>query len=251
MKEFSELVELMAQLRGEQGCPWDRKQTVQAFKTFLLEEVYELIDAIEKEDYKELQEELGDVLFHIVFIARICEEKGVFNIKDVVTGISKKMYNRHPHVFLNASTEVPIELKWEDLKKEEKEEYALLSNIPAILPALLKAFIISRRVAKVGFDWPKIDDVYDKVSEELAELKEAEKAGDEKAIREEIGDLLFTVVNVARFDNVDPEDALRFACEKFIRRFSYVEENTDLRSSTLSTMETLWNNAKSIEKEGG
>lgn len=251
MEEFSKLVELMETLRGENGCPWDKKQTAKAFKTFLLEEVYEVIDAIENDNPEALKEELGDILFHIVFISQICKEKGLFNIEDVVNFTYEKMYNRHPHVFLNSPSDRPIEKKWEDIKKHEKSDYSLLSNIPDIIPALLRAYIISRRVARVGFDWENIDGVYEKVIEEIEELKKAESSGDTNAIKEEIGDLLFTIVNIARFHNIDPEDALRFTSNKFIKRFNYIETKTDIENSSFSTMERLWEEIKSIDKKGG
>jgi tetrapyrrole methylase family protein/MazG family protein len=250
MKEFADLVELMATLRGDKGCPWDRKQTVKAFKTFLLEEVYELIDAIEKDDYEALKEELGDLLFHIVFISQICKDEGRFDIKDVLFTIYNKMYNRHPHVFSDTSPDKPIETSWEDIKREEKENYAPLSGVPKIIPALLRAYIISRRVAKIGFDWEKPEHIHDKLMEEISELKVAEDTGNVDHVREEIGDILFTVVNMARFHGIDPEDALRFTSDKFVRRFSYVENNTDLQNSTLFAMDRLWNEAKNIERGG-
>jgi len=285
--------DLMAALRGEQGCPWDKKQSVHAFKTFLLEEVYELIEAIEKEDYTALAEELGDLLFHIVFIARICEEKGAFDIRDVINATYTKMYNRHPHVFLRGEADIPIEgapeidyrgplgdnlssehgeregeahtalpgegatrapqieKRWEELKREEKENYSPISGVPKILPALLRAYAVSKRASRLGFDWERIDDVYEKMHEEIGELKEAEKIGDPAHVREEIGDLLFTIVQVARFRNVDPEDALRSTIDKFVRRFAYIEQNLDLSASDLSAMDALWNEIKKKEKEGG
>jgi tetrapyrrole methylase family protein / MazG family protein len=250
MDGFSKLVQLMETLRSEKGCSWDRKQTTKAFKTFLLEEVYEVIDAIDNDNYKALKEELGDLLFHIVFVSQICKEKGLFNINDVVKFVYEKMYNRHPHVFLNKPLDKPIEKKWEDIKKDEKENYSLLSNIPDILPALSKAYLISRKVAKVGFDWENIDDIYKKLFEEIEELKKAVESGDNKSIREEIGDVLFTVVNISKFYNIDPEDALRFTSNKFIGRFNYIETKTDINSSSLSVMDKLWNEIKNIEKKG-
>ncbi|MBP1749589.1 MAG: hypothetical protein H6Q52_2128 [Deltaproteobacteria bacterium] len=237
----------METLRSEEGCPWDRKQKISAFKTFMLEEVYEIIEAIEKEELPDLKEELGDLLFHIVFIAQICKERGAFDIKDVIENVYRKMYNRHPHVFQKQELGVPIELKWEELKSQEKDNYSLLSHIPPSMPALLRAYVITKRAAKVGFDWQRVEDVYDKMEEEIIELKDATATGDGNRIHEEIGDLLFTVVNIARFLSVDPEDALRATSNKFIKRFSYIEKNTDIRSATLETMDKLWNESK--EKE--
>lgn len=249
MEEFSNLVGLLESLRGEKGCPWDKKQTVKEFKTYLLEEVYELIDAIEKEDDGALQEELGDLLFHIVFIAQICREGGKFDIRRVISGVYEKMVNRHPHVFKGAASDTPIEKRWEEIKKEEKENYSPLSDIPKMMPALLRAYIITRRASKTGFDWEKLEDVHEKMSEEIEELKEAERSGSKEAVREEIGDLLFTVTNIARFQGIDPEDALRFTCDKFVRRFAYVEKGTNLETASLATMDRLWNEAKNKEKE--
>lgn len=250
MEEFAKLVELMATLRGERGCKWDKKQTIHSFKTFLIEEVYELIDAIEKEDYYQIKEELGDLLFHIIFISQICKEKSAFDIKDVVNFTYKKMFNRHPHVFLENSPDASIEKRWEEIKKAEKEDYSPIDNIPKMLPALLRAYTLTKRAAKVGFDWPSIDGVYAKLDEELEELRRAESKGDVKEIKEEIGDILFTMVNISRFHGIDPEDALRSTIEKFIRRFRYMEKHTDLSKADLSIMDKLWDEIKSMEKEG-
>lgn len=249
MKEFSQLVKLMEALRSDKGCPWDRKQTTDSFKTFLLEEVYEIVEAIEKKDAKMLQEELGDLMFHIIFIAQICSEQHLFDIKDVITGVHKKMYNRHPHVFQKNTSPASIEKRWEELKKEEKEDYSPLSNVPSAMPALLRAYVVTKRAARVGFDWPKIEDIYDKMFEEIEELWNAQASGNGRHIREEIGDLLFTVVNISRFLDTDPEDALRSTIDKFIRRFSYIEKNTNINTASLETMDTLWNDIKCIEKE--
>ena len=250
MEEFSKLVELMATLRSDKGCPWDKKQTISAFKTFLLEEVYEVIDSIYQSNHTAIKEELGDLLFHIVFIAQICKEGGYFDITEVVNGVYKKMYHRHPHVFADMPHDTPIELKWEELKRNEKDGYSLLQNIPQMLPALLRAYIISKRAARVGFDWPKLEDIHEKMHEEIDELRKAEQSGNGEFIKEEIGDLLFTIVNIARFHNIDPEDALRATSNKFVNRFSYIENNTDLSSATLETMDKLWNEVKGMEKKG-
>jgi tetrapyrrole methylase family protein/MazG family protein len=161
------------------------------------------------------------------------------------------MHHRHPHVFGDLSHDTPIETKWEDLKKNEKPDYSPLQNIPQIIPALLRAYIITKRAARVGFDWPRLEDVHEKMHEEIDELKKAEESGDSLLIREEIGDLLFTIVNIARFHNIDPEDALRATSNKFIRRFSYIEKNTDLSNTSLETMDKLWNEVKGMEKKGG
>jgi tetrapyrrole methylase family protein / MazG family protein len=250
VEEFTRLVNLMETLRSDEGCSWDKKQTTDSFKTFLLEEVYEVVEAIEKQDAKMLQEELGDLLFHIVFIAKICKEQRLFEIKDVINGVYQKMYNRHPHVFRKEPADTPIEKRWEEIKKEEKKDYSPLSNIPANMPALLRAYAVTKRAAGVGFDWKKIEDVYDKLFEEIEELKKAQTAENATSVKEEIGDLLFTIVNISRFLKTDPEDALRFTIDKFLRRFSHIEKNTDIRSASLETMDKLWNDIKYIEKQG-
>ena len=249
VEEFTRLVKLMETLRSDEGCSWDKKQTTDSFKTFLLEEVYEVIDALEKQDAKMLQEELGDLLFHIVFITQICKEQRLFEMKDVINGVYQKMYNRHPHVFQKKTSSVPIEKRWEEIKKEEKKDYSPLSNIPPNMPALLRAYAVTRRAAGVGFNWKKIEDVYDKMFEEIEELKEAQTKENTASIKEEVGDLLFTIVNISRFLNTDPEDALRSTINKFLHRFSYIEKNTDIRNASLETMDTLWNEIKYIEKQ--
>ncbi|HOV89482.1 MAG TPA: nucleoside triphosphate pyrophosphohydrolase [Syntrophorhabdaceae bacterium] len=251
MEEFAKLVELMATLRGERGCNWDKKQTIHSFKTFIIEEVYELIDAIEKEDYEHIKEELGDILFHIVFISQICKEKSKFDIKDVLQFTYQKMFNRHPHVFIEHDPNASIEKRWEEIKRSEKDEYSPLDSIPKILPALLRAYGVTKRASKIGFDWPCIEDVHEKLQEEIRELYDAETTGNKEKIREEIGDILFTMVNLSRFHSIDPEDALRFTIEKFIRRFNYVEKNTDIDKADLKAMDKLWDEIKSMEKEGG
>ncbi|MGD0232743.1 MAG: nucleoside triphosphate pyrophosphohydrolase [Syntrophorhabdales bacterium] len=250
MEEFSKLVELMEFLRGEHGCPWDKKQTEQAFKTFLLEEVYELIEAIENEDYQTLREELGDLLFHIVFISQICKEKERFDIRDVIRDTYNKMYGRHPHVFLRDGDERPIEERWEEIKSKEKADYSPVSHVPRILPALLRAYVVSKRAAKAGFDWEKLEDVHEKMDEEIGELREAEASATRKEIEEEIGDLLFTVANIARFHGIDPENALRRTIGKFVKRFRYIEQNLDLAKGSPQAMDALWNEIKEREKRG-
>jgi tetrapyrrole methylase family protein / MazG family protein len=253
MEEFTRLAELMASLRGEHGCPWDRKQTEKAFRTFLLEETYEVIDAIEKDDHGALKEELGDVLFHILFIAQICKEKGFFDIRDVLTSSYTKMYNRHPHVFRRdeggPETE-SIQQRWEEIKRAEKEGYSPVSGVPKILPALLRSYVISKRAAKLGFDWETREGVHDKITEEIVELKEAEKTGNKQLIEEEIGDVLFTIANLSRFHDIDPEAALRLTISKFIRRFAYVESKADPTNPNPKAMDELWNEVKDAEKRG-
>ena len=251
MEEFDRLVDLMARLRGDEGCPWDRKQTEKAFRTFLLEETYEAIDAIEKEDHAALKEELGDLLFHIIFISQICKEKGLFDIRDVIISAYTKMYNRHPHVFRRGDISVEdVPLRWEEIKRAEKEGYSGVASVPKTLPALLRSYAVSKRAARVGFDWGTVEGVYEKITEEIAELREAERQGNPDLIEEEVGDLLFTVVNLSRFHNVDPEAALRRTLDKFVRRFAHVEKNADLDNPDPKAMDDLWNEAKDMERRG-
>jgi MazG family protein len=251
MEEFSRLLELMERLRGDRGCPWDKKQKIESFKTFLLEEVYELIEAIEKDSPDSIKEELGDLLFHIIFIAQICKEEGKFEIKDVLRFTYEKMVRRHPHVFSNEETPDFIPKKWEEIKKKEKRDYSLLGNVPKTLPALLRAYVVTKKVSRVGFDWERIDEVFLKLNEEINELREAERLQNKEKIAEEVGDLLFTVVNISRFYGVDPEDALRSATQKFIDRFSYIEKNLDFNKTTTEMMDRLWEEKKEMEKKRG
>jgi tetrapyrrole methylase family protein/MazG family protein len=249
MEEFTRLVELMESLRGEHGCPWDKLQTVKGFRTFLLEEVYELIEAIEHEDYQALREELGDLLFHIVFISQICKEKERFDIRDVLRGSHDKMYGRHPHVFSRNGDETPMEKRWEEIKREEKKDYSPVSHVPRILPALLRAYVVAKRAARVGFDWERLEDIYEKMDEEVRELKEAEASGAREAIEEEVGDLLFTVANISRFHGIDPESALRRTVDKFVRRFGHIEKHLPAARGDLKAMDALWNETKEKEKK--
>ena len=250
MEEFTKLVGLMEALRAERGCPWDRKQTEKSFTTFLLEEVYEVIEAIEKEDHQALKEELGDLLFHIVFLAQISKERRHFDIREVVEGAYAKMYRRHPHVFSEGTSEQPVERRWEEIKKAEKGDYSPVSSVPDMLPALLRAYVISKRASKVGFDWKKLEDIYAKMYEEIGELKEAEASKKAEDIEEEVGDLLFTVANISRFHGIDPEGALRRTTNKFIRRFSQIEPHLESIGHDLEAMEALWNKTKEKEKKG-
>jgi tetrapyrrole methylase family protein/MazG family protein len=249
----------MAKLRGENGCPWDKAQTPETLKQFLLEETFEVIDAIDKSDPKELSEELGDLLLQIVFLSRIGEERGEFKFNDVVQIICEKMIRRHPHIFGEKRLESAEEVlkHWEEIKKEEKEvgSYAeTMDKIPESFPALMRAYKVQEKAARVGFDWENVDGALGKVYEELNELKEVYKGIDRGKIMEEIGDLLFAMVNVARFLGVNPELALRGATNKFIRRFKYVEEEASkmgkkLQEMTLKDMDRLWDKGKIQEKK--
>jgi len=245
-KGIERLMEIMARLRGEGGCPWDREQTFESLRPFLLEEAYEVAEAIDQRDWKSLKEELGDLLFHIVFLSRVAEEKGLFDLYEVIEGVANKMIGRHPHVFGDWVVRGPreVELNWSKLKEREKGRRSLLDGIPRALPALMRAHKITKRASKVGFDWRSAQEVMEKVQEELQELKEAmEEEGDVGA---ELGDLLFSLVNLSRFLGVDPEEALHGACDRFSERFRHIEERLKggLEEATLEEMDQLWDEAK-------
>lgn len=253
--KFQKLVEIMEKLRSEEGCPWDKVQTHDTLKRYLLEETYELIEAIEKKDYKEIKEELGDLLLQVLFHSKIAKDEGNFDINDVIETISNKIISRHPHVFSDSSFNTPEEVlsQWDDRKKEEgKLQDSILESIPIALPALHRAYKIQSRVAKVGFDWDNIDGVLDKIHEEISELKEVVKYGEKEKVEEELGDLLFSIVNLARFLKIDPETALRKTNRKFEERFKKLEQLTSkqgksLKEMTLSEMDKLWEQIKENE----
>ncbi|MBI5142302.1 MAG: nucleoside triphosphate pyrophosphohydrolase [Nitrospirae bacterium] len=255
---FEELVDIMRKLRSpEGGCPWDRQQTRKSLTPFLVEETYEVLDAIESGKPDEIREELGDLLFQIVFHSQVADEAGEFSIDDVISGIRDKMVSRHPHVFGDASYDTPAEVlaQWEDRKKEEgKQRESLLSGIPATLPGLLRAQRLQERAARVGFDWEKIDDVVKKLDEEVSEFKCALVEKDEDAIEDELGDVLFMMVNIARFAGANPENALRRTIGKFIHRFRHIEMSAAesgrrLTEMTLAEMDALWDEAKEKARE--
>ena len=252
-KDFYDLINTIEVLRSEDGCAWDREQTHESIKNSLLEEAYEVIEAIEEDDIDGLIEELGDVLLQVIFHCQIGEEDGYFNLGDVTSAICKKLIHRHPHVFKNQEIDMnEFDKTWEDLKREEKGETTVtegLERIPAYLPALMKAQKIQKKAALVGFDWDDIEDVHKKVKEEYKELLDECKSGNIKYIKEELGDLLFSIVNLARFLKVDPEEALNLTNEKFIKRFDFVEQgaiklNKRLEDMTLEEMDELWEKAK-------
>ncbi len=248
--DFQYLIHLMSRLRGPAGCPWDREQTHQTLKPFLLEETYEVLESIDVNDPSALKEELGDLLLQIVFHARVAEECGYFTIQDVIQGLIDKLIRRHPHVFGNADIKTAEEqtIHWERLKKTEGKR-SVLSGVPEALPSLLRAYRIQQKASAVGFDWNKADDAWDKVKEEMDELIECVKKEEKKQTEEELGDLLFALVNYARFIKVEPEDALRRAVNKFIERFKKVEQVFDsrgrsLQDSTLEEMDAVWEEIK-------
>ncbi|MGV1066809.1 bifunctional methyltransferase/pyrophosphohydrolase YabN [Clostridium perfringens] len=257
-KDFQDLLDIIETLRNPGGCPWDREQTHESLKSALLEECYEVIDAIENEDEDALIEELGDVLLQVVFHASIGKEDGYFDIMDVIGGISNKMINRHPHVFGNeeANTSEQVLVNWDEIKKEEKGIKTLteeMQNIAKSLPATTRAYKVQKKAKKVGFDWDDVNCSMDKVKEELNEIKEVYNCEDKSIIEGEVGDLLFACINVARFLEVDGELALDKTIKKFIKRFSYIENeaiknNKNLKDMTLEEMDKLWEEAKTSEK---
>jgi MazG family protein len=259
-EKFAELVTVMARLRAPGGCPWDRKQTFDTIKTYLLEESYEVMDAIDRRDWEGLKEELGDLLLQPVFFAEMAQEEGLFTIADSLDAINEKLIRRHPHVFGDAAAETAddVKLRWDEIKKQERAEKgsvaatSILDGVPRNLPALVEAEKISVKAAKAGFEWPSIDGVLEKLQEEAAELAEARASAEREEIEHEVGDLLFTVVNLARFLKVDPEQALRKTNARFRRRFQHVESEIaaaggTLGQSSLERMEELWQQAKAEE----
>ncbi|MFO7842228.1 MAG: nucleoside triphosphate pyrophosphohydrolase [Bacteroidales bacterium] len=251
---FERLIEIMNELR--QKCPWDKKQTLESLRTLTIEETYELADAIIKSDMQELKKELGDLLLHIVFYAKIGAEKNAFNLADVIEGINKKLVHRHPHVFgdVNVIDSKEVEENWESIKLKEKDrKKAVLSGVPDSLPALVKANRIQQKVRGVGFDWEKRTQIWDKVKEELQELQDEVESEDHNKIEAEFGDLFFSLINAARLYDIDPETALERTNRKFISRFNYLEEHTlkkgiSLKDMSLDEMNVIWEKAKKFDK---
>lgn len=259
-EKFHRLVQIMTRLRSPGGCPWDREQSFATLKKYLLEESYEVLDAIDAQDWNALPEELGDLLLQPVFLAQIASEQNLFSIADALDAINEKLVRRHPHVFggAEARTAEDVTHKWEQIKSEEKRDKGtapgkLLDAVPRNLPALVEGQKIGSRAAKVGFDWAGVEQVLDKLNEELAELEAARKAHDAKQLEEEFGDAMFVMVNLARKLGIDAEQALRGANAKFRRRFAYVEEalrqdGRPLGQATLEEMEEKWLQAKLAPK---
>ncbi len=241
---FEDLVKVMERLRRE--CPWDRKQTHESLKKYLIEEAYEVLDAIDSKDDEKLREELGDLLLQPVFHAQIAKERGAFDINDVIDALVKKLIERHPHVFGDANPEDVLE-NWEKKKTEKRE--SVLEGVPKHLPALLRSQKLQDRASRVGFDFTEISQVFDKIQEEIGELKESIEKNNRENIKHEIGDILTAVVELARFVGVDAEEALQEANERFIRRFQYVERRAKemgkrLEDMSLEEMDELWEEGK-------
>jgi len=245
---FAKLVTIMDDLREK--CPWDRKQTIHTLRQMTLEETYELTDAITDENWKGIKEELGDLLLHILFYSKIGSEQQQFNITEVIEGISKKLIDRHPHIYgdVKVENEDDVKKNWEKLKLKEGKK-SVLSGIPKTLPALVKAMRLQEKAKQVGFEWENKEQVWEKVKEEESELQEAIHSGDQKKIEEEFGDLLFSMVNFARFLSIDAENALEVTNKKFIRRFTLMEEKAmssgrNLNEMSLQEMDDIWNQIK-------
>jgi len=259
-ERFAELVEIMARLRGEGGCPWDREQTHESIKPYFVEETYEVLEAIDEGDAGKLREELGDVLLQVVFHARMAEEAGAFAIADVLRAINEKLIRRHPHVFgsVQADTAQEVLFNWEEIKRAERKRAngaaSALDGVPRELPALLRAHRLQEKASRVGFDWKEAREVLKKVEEELGELKTAMEGQAPERVEAELGDLLFSLVNLSRFVAVNPEEALRKTIGRFIARFRFIEEELagqgrSLKDSTLPEMDALWDRAKALEKQ--
>ncbi|MBD9449320.1 nucleoside triphosphate pyrophosphohydrolase [Rhizobium sp. RHZ01] len=273
-KDISRLIEIMAALRNPAtGCPWDIVQTFETIKPYTIEEAYEVSDAIERNDMDDLCEELGDLLLQVVFHARMAEEAGEFSFGDVVEAITRKMIRRHPHVFAHSDADTPdaVKKQWDDIKQAEKRERAerrakrgvsedfkagFLGSVQRSFPALTEALKLQERAAKVGFDWSAPEPILDKIEEEIGELRVALAEGDQARVSDELGDLIFAVVNIGRHVKADPEDSLRGTNTKFRRRFSHIEavldaEGETLDAASLERMEEIWQAAKAIERQLG
>ncbi|MEN8123682.1 MAG: nucleoside triphosphate pyrophosphohydrolase [Bacteroidota bacterium] len=252
LKAFDELLDIMDEIREK--CPWDKKQTMQSLRHLTIEETYELGDAVLDNDITEIRKELGDLLLHIVFYAKIASETNEFDIADVINGINEKLVNRHPHVFGDfiAETEEEVAKNWEKLKLKEGRK-SILEGVPKSLPAMIKASRIQDKAASAGFDWEKPEQVFEKVQEEINELQEEIKHHDKDKIESEFGDVLFSLINYARFIKVDPESALEKTNKKFIKRFQYLEkeatkEGKQLAEMTLKEMDIHWEKSKTFFK---
>lgn len=250
-KEFEELVKIVSRLRHPDGCPWDRDQTSQSLIPFLIEEIYELIESIDEENWETIKEELGDVMLHIVFQASIAEDNQQFKLEEVLKTVNEKLVKRHPHVF-NIDQAVitgDINKEWEISKHKDKGRESRLDGVPKNLPSIIKAQRLQQKASLAGFDWNKIELVWEKIHEEILELKEAQHQKNNDHIEEEIGDVLFSIVNLSRFLDISADNALRRTNRKFINRFKNVEEGIkakgkEMEDATLEEMDVIWNESK-------
>lgn len=254
--KFIQLVEIVKTLRSPEGCPWDREQNLLSIKNHFLEEAFELVDALDNEDIPNIREELGDIIFHVVFHSVMAEEEGKFNLEDVIAEVNEKLIRRHPHVFgdLGKIDTEEVVVNWEKIKEQEKKNKrkSVLDDIPGSFPSIQRSQKMQERVRKVGFDWPNMAECMEKVNEEINEFKEAVDTGIKKDIEHELGDVFFALINLSRFLKVDPDEALRKANKRFHKRFSYIEQNLQERGlssedATIEQMEELWQEAKKME----
>ena len=254
LNSLSKLIKITDTLMGEDGCPWDKVQTRESLKPYLVEETYEVLDALDANDPEKIKDELGDLLYQILFHSKISSLKGEFNFRDVIDNLSEKMVRRHPHVFQEGELNTPDQVvkQWEEIKRNEKNQAnqkSILDNIPKNLPSLLRAQKLQKKAAKEGFDWDQISDVFDKLDEEIAEFKEAVLKKKSADIQNEIGDIIFVITNIAKCYKIDAEEALRSTNNKFIKRFQYIEQKIKakgktLKDSPLEEMERYWQEAK-------
>lgn len=260
MKEFDELTEIIKILRSPDGCPWDREQTLYSLKSSMMEEAAELLDALDNKDVENIKEELGDLLLHVVMHSRIAEDDNLFSLKDVIQNLNEKLVRRHPHVFGNEKihTASAVIKRWDEVKATEMiskpKLKSILDKTPNNLPTIMKSENLQKRAAKQGFDWQNTEDIFKKLDEEVAELKDAYMKGDTTNITKELGDVIFTAVNVARHLKISADEALRSTNTKFKKRFSYIEEQIEkqgknLKDATLEEMDKLWDEAKTIKNE--
>jgi XTP/dITP diphosphohydrolase len=249
---FMRLVGIMDELREK--CPWDKKQDIHSLRKLTIEEMYELVDAIMNEDFEGIKEEIGDIFLHLVFYAKIAKEKNAFSLDEALNQICDKLIKRHPHIYgdVEVNSEEEVKRNWEQIKLDEGKK-SVLEGVPMALPAMIKAYRLQEKTATVGFEWNRIEDVWTKVKEEEQELQEALISGDQEHIEEEFGDLLFALINYARFLKIDPEVALEKINAKFKRRFEYIELNSSkaLKEMSLDEMDALWNEAKAVETKKG
>ncbi|HIA31682.1 MAG TPA: nucleoside triphosphate pyrophosphohydrolase [Nitrospinaceae bacterium] len=254
LNSLSKLIKITDTLMGEDGCPWDKVQTRESLKPYLVEETYEVLDALDANDPEKIKDELGDLLYQILFHSKISSLKGEFNFRDVIDNLSEKMVRRHPHVFKEGELNTPDQVvkQWEEIKRNEKNQAnqkSILDNIPKNLPSLLRAQKLQKKAAKEGFDWDQISDVFDKLDEEIVEFKEAVLKKKSADIQNEIGDMIFVITNIAKCYKIDAEEALRSTNNKFIKRFQYIEQKIKakgktLKDSPLEEMERYWQEAK-------
>lgn len=250
-EKFVELLEIVEKLRGPDGCPWDKEQTHASLLPYFLEEAYEVMESVEEEDWDTFREELGDIMLHVALQSQIAQEDKKFTVTDALKIVNEKLVRRHPHVFGDKQTDVAFEAKqnWEATKHVEKNRKSRLDGVPPALPALTRAQRLQQKAAYAGFDWEHVDDVWSKLHEEIDELKSAHENGDVDNVKEEIGDVLFSVVNLARYMDIPAEDMLRATNKKFVNRFQKIEEELEakgkkLEESTLEEMDEIWERAK-------